>query len=220
MNTYKITFERENGTVGSDKFTAATEAQARKDFREVYRHGNGHITSVELISTDTPATKEQERKALEKIRKIILELGENSYIGTAFEGCLQDAEDNIENDFAFSMKARYETAEEKAEEFKRSAEYYSAEHEKAEAKIKALQEQVERLEAKALRENDIDACLALAQERRSEYEQMAEDAARKIVEIADTPDNPEFKQAVSDHRDAKRAVEKNNSLIQRLSAAR
>lgn len=28
MNTYKITFTRENGTVGSDNFTAPSEAQA------------------------------------------------------------------------------------------------------------------------------------------------------------------------------------------------
>lgn len=27
MNTYKITFTRENGTVGSDNFTAPSEAQ-------------------------------------------------------------------------------------------------------------------------------------------------------------------------------------------------
>lgn len=31
--------------------------------------------------------KEQERKALEKIKKIVEDLGEQSYIGTAFAGC-------------------------------------------------------------------------------------------------------------------------------------
>ena len=46
MNTYEITFQRENGTTGTDRFTAATEAQARRDFKEVYRHGNGTITNV------------------------------------------------------------------------------------------------------------------------------------------------------------------------------
>lgn len=49
-------------------------------------------------------TKEQERKALEKIRKIIEELGEDSYIGTAFEGCCDLAEQNIIDDAAYSMK--------------------------------------------------------------------------------------------------------------------
>lgn len=58
-------------------------------------------------------TKEQERKALEKIKKIVEELGENSYVGTAFEGCFRDAEDNIEDDAAYSMKTRFEYSEKK-----------------------------------------------------------------------------------------------------------
>lgn len=61
-------------------------------------------------------TKEQERKALEKIRKIVEELGEDSYVGTAFEGCFRDAEDNIEDDAAYSMKARFEYSEKKLAE--------------------------------------------------------------------------------------------------------
>lgn len=56
-------------------------------------------------------TKAQERKALEQIRKIVEGLGEDSYIGTAFEGCFEIAEENIENDFACSMKQRKEAAE-------------------------------------------------------------------------------------------------------------
>lgn len=58
-------------------------------------------------------TKEQERKALEQIKSIINSMGEDSYIGTAFAGCVEDAEANIENDFALSMKNRYETSEER-----------------------------------------------------------------------------------------------------------
>ena len=55
--------------------------------------------------------KEQERKALEKIKAIVEGLGENSYIGTAFEGCFEIAEGNIENDFACSMKQQRDAAE-------------------------------------------------------------------------------------------------------------
>lgn len=120
MNTYEITFQRENGTTGSDRFTAATEAQARRDFKEVYRHGNGTITNVELVSEDAPATKEQERKALAQIKKIVDSLGKDSYIGTAFEGCFEIAEENIENDFACSMKQRAEKAAAEAEETERA----------------------------------------------------------------------------------------------------
>lgn len=58
-------------------------------------------------------TKEQERKALEQIRKIVAGLGEGSYLSMAFEGCFEVAEENIENDFGCSLKDRAETAEKK-----------------------------------------------------------------------------------------------------------
>ena len=51
-------------------------------------------------------TKDQERKAVEKIRKIVEELGENSYVGFAMEGVLELAEDNIREDTAYSMKKK------------------------------------------------------------------------------------------------------------------
>lgn len=63
-------------------------------------------------------TKEQERKALEQIRKIVAGLGENSYVGTAFEGCFEDAEENIENDFALSMNGRWQDAEQDIAQYK------------------------------------------------------------------------------------------------------
>ncbi len=47
-------------------------------------------------------TKEDEREALKKIRDIVVELGEDSYVGTAFMGVFELAEENIENDFACS----------------------------------------------------------------------------------------------------------------------
>ena len=63
------------------------------------------------------ATKEQELKALEKIKKIVEELGEDSYIGLALDGCFEIAEDNINNDFACSMKQRWQSAEKETEKF-------------------------------------------------------------------------------------------------------
>lgn len=55
-------------------------------------------------------TKEQERAALLQIEAIIDSLGKGSYVGTAFDGCIQDARDNIEFDFCLSMKDRLEIA--------------------------------------------------------------------------------------------------------------
>ncbi len=54
-------------------------------------------------------TKDQERKALEQIKKIVAGLGEDSYIATAFAGCFEDAENNIADDAAYSMKDRVES---------------------------------------------------------------------------------------------------------------
>lgn len=44
-------------------------------------------------------TKEDERKALEQIKKIVEGLGEESYVGAAFKGVFELAEENIEYDF-------------------------------------------------------------------------------------------------------------------------
>lgn len=61
-------------------------------------------------------TKEQERQAIEKIRKIVEGLGENSYVGFAMEGVLELAEDNIREDTAYSMKKNAEIAWEREDE--------------------------------------------------------------------------------------------------------
>jgi septal ring factor EnvC (AmiA/AmiB activator) len=53
-------------------------------------------------------TKEQERAALEKIEKIINEAGPGSYIGMTFAGIVEQAADNITNDFANNYKELYE----------------------------------------------------------------------------------------------------------------
>ena len=116
MNTYKIIFTRENGTQGTDHFTAINERQARKDFGECYRHSTATIISIELASTNTPATKQQERDTLEKIRKMVEQLGPDSYLATAFEGCFDLAAENIDNDWACSMADRARNAEKRVAE--------------------------------------------------------------------------------------------------------
>lgn len=62
------------------------------------------------------STKQQELEALKKICEIVAELGPDSYIATTFEGCFEIARSNIENDFADSMKARWQDADRKLNE--------------------------------------------------------------------------------------------------------
>lgn len=207
MNTYQINFERENGTVGEDKIIAATEAQAKRDFREIYRHGT--ITNVECICTGTPATIEQERKALEKIKKIVEELGEGSYIGTAFAGCFEIAESNIENDFADSMKEKYEQAQEDAAHFRTLAEELQLD-------IDRLREENKASKEKSLTTAEAGAIKAILHQTKLEASRLRDESAQRIVEFADTPDSQEFQRAVQDNRRAKKQNDECERLISRL----
>lgn len=72
-------------------------------------------------------TKEQERQAIEKIRKIVEGLGENSYVGFAMEGVLELAEDNIREDTAYSMKKNAEIAWERADKAEKESKLLNAE---------------------------------------------------------------------------------------------
>lgn len=151
MNTYKITFTRENGTQGADRFTAATKKQACKDFNECYRHGTGVIVSVELVRTDAQATKQQERDALAKIRQIVDTLGPESYLATAFEGCFDLAAENIENDWGCSMADRVRRAEKRAAELEdkltESVKDYEAAHAAAHAVAEEKDAEIAKLKA-------------------------------------------------------------------------
>ena len=135
------------------------------------------------------STKEQERKALEKIEKIIAELGEGSYIGTAFEGCFEIAKENIENDFACSMKQRWETAEQ-ACDMRREQAY------KQEEKIKELQAKVDFMKEKLDGSHELSESLAhkfenamaernAAREASTEYWNKLQEAETKLDEKED-----------------------------------
>lgn len=154
MNTYKIIFTREDGTQGTDHFAAINERQARKDFGECYRHSTATIISIELASTNAPATKQQERDTLEKIRKMVEQLGPDSYLATAFEGCFDLAAENIDNDRACSMADRARSAEKRVAELedKLSEAAHAAAHavaEEKDAEIAKLKDQLKQTQETA-----------------------------------------------------------------------
>ena len=91
------------------------------------------------------ATKQQERKALAQIIEIVEGLGENSYIGTAFDGCFEIAKDNIENDFACSMKGAKENVEKQLAEAKDTIQCRENELADKEKEIHDLRKSVETL---------------------------------------------------------------------------
>lgn len=87
------------------------------------------------------ATKDQERKALAQIMKIVAGLGEDSYIGMAFEGCFEDAAENIENDWGCSQKQRADATEKKIKEYQTIRDELVAENKE----LKKRSEEAERL---------------------------------------------------------------------------
>lgn len=163
------------------------------------------------------ATKEQERKALEKIKKIVGELGKDSYIGMAFEGCFELAEENIENDFACSMKQRAESAEKAWHTFDSKNSELKAELEKAQDTISELMNKLETVQKTRLTVEDFDACIALAKSAASESKCKAEQQAEIIVELADTPDCPAFRDAVVKNRAYCREVARAEQLVENLN---
>ena len=47
-------------------------------------------------------TKDEERAVLQQIAELIASTGEDSYVSMAFEGCVDMAHSNIDNDFGCS----------------------------------------------------------------------------------------------------------------------
>ena len=90
------------------------------------------------------STKEQELKALETIKEILDNLGENSYVATAFEGCAEIAKENIEYDFATSMKDKYENAVAKADTFQKNNAELKEEIDRLKNKIQILEQELDR----------------------------------------------------------------------------
>ena len=125
------------------------------------------------------ATKAQERAALEKIRKIVDGLGEESYIGHAMDGVFEDAEQNIENDFWNSYRDRYE--------------YMNVQFEKAEDEIAKMSQEIKGLkEAAEAQKASADRAYEFVEkrgERITELNKQLEDAGCEIVKwIKDSND--------------------------------
>ena len=117
-------------------------------------------------------TKEQERKALGQIKKIIEGLGPDSYVGIAFEGCAVIAEENINNDFACSMKQRAEAAEKDA---KRIGDLYTKAIARADELEKKCDEAYEEITAEAKRRANVADSLRITLEKETAR---ADDAAQ------------------------------------------
>lgn len=162
------------------------------------------------------ATKEQERKALEKIKKIVSDLGPDSYLSTAFKGCFEDAEYNIENDFAcspydrwISEKRRADSLEEQVKTLKLDYETFYELAEKKKAELISLQKCI-------IPQDDIVSIVRLIGDKKHELDSEVKNAAERIVVAAGDPESVAFKNAVLDHRAAKQEFDFYNAISNRL----
>ena len=212
MNSYKITYIVGEGETEETYITERTEVAARKLFKKA--SGGREITDVELYDTDAPATKDQEREALEKIKAMVAELGPQSYLATAFEGCFADAESNIENDFGDSMQRRWENSMEELSAAKEEINRLKAEIAAAQKKEETLQGQfdfasqhIKKLERQQLPEQlRRDLWVMVTDEAAASRARMAE-AADKMAVGADNPGCVLFKDSVARYRAEKARAE-------------
>ena len=236
MNDYKIT-----DSIGDITITAIDEKDARRTFKNFRKCGDGDIISVELIRENAPATKAQEREALEKIKAIVATLGPRSYIGTALDGCLVDAEVNIENDFGDSMKARWQDAEKRvaqvvqeAAEIRDKLQQEIREKQQAREEAKAAIQEAERRADRAIKTAEDDAnfyrdkvldsddltnLAQLVEDKLAAIEETVNTGACCIVAAAEHPESELFQNAVRDHRNAQRKLEYYQALAQRIKHA-
>lgn len=218
MTRYNITAERTNGTQFTDTVYAADEKAARRDFNEIYRHADKpKIISVVALGDGYQASKAQEREALAEIRSIVESLGNNSYIAIAFKGCLEDAAENIENDWALSMYDRWQTAEAKISELeadvRKATSSAKATKSLADAYEKALEEAIE----KSLTPDEIETLQHIVFEKQLNNDSENSAAAKAIVENAEHPESEAFQTAVRKHRDTTAIKAQLDALANRLS---
>lgn len=171
-------------------------------------------------------TKEQERKALEQIKKIVDGLGEGSYIGMAFEGCFEVARENIENDFGCSMKQRAESAEKKVVTLELDNRDLRLAIKKAKEEASrtqtVLEEKIRKLEAfaSAMHPDDLVDFIQMLDDEIFTCSENMKAAADTIVQLADTPIDVAFGNAVKIHRAAQAKKKYLEDMAARVQAAR
>lgn len=172
-------------------------------------------------------TKEQEKKALEQIRKIVSGLGEDSYIGTAFEGCFEIAEENIENDFACSMKQNaehymelYENLQDEYYTLKASADEESRKFTDktkwAEGQLDAMQEKISKLNKRTPDINHYKQIWNLVYDSIENNKAWMDTYADTMADFSDTPSDIAFVNAAKNYKKCRTAYEEQKKLLDYL----
>ena len=112
MNLYEISVVDGKGITHKSKiYEINVDAAFKEAFIQGKIYGAEKLDdcTVQQIQTNAGVSKGTEREYLGRIKNILDALGPNSYCATAFDGCIADAEENIDSDFAVSMKGRWQS---------------------------------------------------------------------------------------------------------------
>ena len=172
-------------------------------------------------------TKEQELKALEQIKKIVSNLGADSYIATAFEGCFEIAEDNIENDFACSMKQRaehymelYENLQDEYYTLKASADEVAAAREKDVEKateiIDKMQDRISKLNKRTPDAAHYKQIWSLVYDSIENNKAWMDTYADTMADFSDAPADIAFVNAAKNYKKCRTAYEEQKKLLDYL----
>lgn len=216
MNSYKITYIVGEGETEETYITERTEAAARKLFKKA--SGGREITDVELYDTDAPATKDQERETLEKIKAMVAELGPQSYLKTAFEGVYEVAEMNIDEDAAYSFPGRVNILEEQLREMGSKYNVARSDVEVLRSQLDHAQEQADALKKQQLPVWLHSAVYGLASEELATSKARMEQAAKTMAYYAEAPQDIAFAEAVKGYRAAKERREVCEQIVKGLEA--
>lgn len=134
-------------------------------------------------------TKNDERKALEQIKKIIEKLGEDSYIAVAFEGCFEIAEENINNDFACSMKQKCEMANESYNDMTKAYARKDEECDKLKGTIIKLKDEIDTKDQMLEHERSIKRELKKEIDQADREIEKQSDIIEKLNEVVERQDN-------------------------------
>ena len=218
MNSYKI-FSTDGAGELTSYVTAIDEKDARRIFKQQDNGKDMKIVTVTLHKENVPATKQQEREALARIRAIVETLEPSSYVGTALEGCLEDADTNIENDFGDSMKRRWEHSETQLKAEKEAHAETVRELEIARRALLDAERNADFFRDKAIDSDDLTDIAQLIEEKTFALAGEVRDAADRIVEAAGEPESEAFQNAVKEHRAAKSKLEYYAALANRIEHA-
>ena len=136
-------------------------------------------------------SKEEERKALEQIKKIVSTLGPDSYIATAFEGCFDIAESNIDNDFACSIKQWADRLEGQNKELTKTVAEQKAEIERLNSTNQSLRQDRDTVSELLVKErkqnaeeiNRLNSIIAECRKDSDDKEYQIQDMANQILKL-------------------------------------